>query len=247
MASAITIIFTSIPANADFNWENNITINTSDMVWEYTEQYTEENFTTYKFYIDSYAGNNDGYVSAWELLNMDSITRKAFYDSVISNMDVRINGSSGGVHLQEIDSSLSDGLLGRIDKRGEATNHYKITYFFDGSLTELGANIWFLAEPESNMTIMFPVGIDITSIGGIDNTTISVYNATTTLIGIVGFEGEIIIGYAENTTWILSALEPEEYLTSIQDVEAETELSELQESYDLFYKMPNKLRLRQKL
>jgi len=247
MATAIVIIFTSIPVNADFNWENNITVYRYNMTWEYTEQYTGEDFVLYKCYIDSDIGNDDGYISAWELFKFDPITRKSFYDSIIDNMDVRINGSSGAVHLQEIDSSLSESLLGRIYGRGEATNHYRIMYSFDGGLTELGTSIWFLAEPESNVTITFPGGIDITSTGGIENTTAiittttttTMQNSTTMLIGTVGFEGEVTIGYAENATWILPALEPIGNVTPMEDAEAE--LSEPREPYDPIGEMLKKL------
>ncbi len=251
IATAITIIFISIPVNADFNWENNITVGTHEMSWEYTEQYTGENFLFYKNYIDSDVGNDDSYVSAWELFKVDSIKRKAFHDSIINNMDVKINGSASAVHLQEIDSFLSEGVLGKVYEHGEATNHYKIMYSFDGSLTELGTNIWFLVEPESNMRVTFPAGIDITFTEGIGNTTTTVYNSTTMLIGTAGFEGEVTIGYGENATWILSASEQIGEVTSIQDVKAEEggkedELSEPQEPYDLIDEMLRKLGIRPK-
>ncbi|NOR46733.1 MAG: hypothetical protein GQ533_01615, partial [Methanosarcinaceae archaeon] len=43
-------------------------------------------------------------------------------------------------------------------------------------------------------------------------------NRTTTLIGTIGFEGEITIGYAENVTLETSAPEPDGNVTSIPDV-----------------------------
>ena len=205
---AVAIVLLSTPAYADFNWENNITVGTDGMTWGYTEQYTEENFVFYKSYIDSDMGNDDGYVSAWELLKIDSITRDTFYDSIINDMDVKINNSSTAIHLSEIDSSISEDALGKVHRRGDVTNYYKVMYSFDGALIELGTNIWFLAEPETNVTIIFPVGIDVTSTEGIENTTTIMHNNTTTLIGIVGFEGEISIGYAENETWEVYVPEP---------------------------------------
>lgn len=214
---AVAIVLLSTPAFAGFNWENNITVGNDGMTWRYTEQYTEDNFVFYKSYIDVDLGNDDDYVSAWELLKVDSITREAFYDSIINDMDVKINNSSTGIHLSEIDSSISEDALGKVYRRGEVTNYYKVMYSFDGSLTELGTNIWFLAEPETNMTITFPAGIEITSIEGIENTTTTVHNRTTTLIGTIGFEGEITIGYAENVTLKTSAPEPDGNVTSIPD------------------------------
>lgn len=197
----VAIVLLSTPAFAGFNWENNITVGNDGLAWGYTEQYTEDNFVFYKSYIDADLGNDDGYVSAWELLKIDSTTRESFYDSIINEMDVKINDSSNGVHLGEIDSSISKDALGKVYRRGEATNYYKVMYSFDESLTELGTNIWFLVEPETNVTITFPVGIDVTSTEGIENVTTIMHNNTTTIDGMVGFEGEISIGYAENETW----------------------------------------------
>ena len=210
---AVVIVLLSTTACADFNWENNITVSNDGMIWEYTEQYTEHNFVFYKSYIDTDIGNNDSYVSAWELFKVDSITRDTFYNSIINNMDVKINNSSTAIHLSEIDSSISEDVLGKVYERGEATNYYKVMYSFDRSLTELGTNIWFLAEPETNMTVTFPAGIDVTFTEGIENTTTIIDNRTATLIGTIGFEGKITIGYTENVTLKISAPEPDNNVT----------------------------------
>ena len=244
MAAAIAISFTATPAYADFNWENNITVDTHGMEWGYTEQYTESNFLFYKSYIDSDVGNDDGYVSAWELLKVDSITRESFYDTIMDEMDVKINDSSGNVHLQEIDSSLSENALGRVYERGEVTNYYKVMYSFDKSLTELGTNIWFLAEPETNMTITFPAGIDVTSTEGIENATTLVHDNITMLIGAIGFDGKVTIGYAENATWNVSVLESMDNATSKPyGVEKTPESKEL---YNFIDEMLKKLDIRPK-
>ena len=210
---AVVIVLLSTIACADFNWENNITVSNDGMTWEYTEQYTDDKFVFYKSYIDTDIGNDDGYVSAWELFKVDSITRDTFYNSIINDMDVKINNSSTSIHLSEIDSSISEDVLGKVYERGEATNYYKVMYSFDRSLTELGTNIWFLAEPETNITITFPAGIDVTSTEGIENTTTTIDNRTATLIGTIGFEGKITIGYTENVTLKISAPEPDNNVT----------------------------------
>lgn len=241
MSAAIVISLMATPAFAGFNWENNITVDTHGMEWGYTEQYTEDDFLLYKGYIDSGAGNDDGYVSAWELLKADSMIRGVFYDSIMDKMDVKINDSSSSVHLQEIDSSLSENTLGRVYERGEATNYYKVIYSFDNSLAELGTNIWFLAEPETNMTITFPVGIDVISTEGIENTTTLVHNGTTTLVGIVGFEGKVTIGYIENMTFKMSAMDD---VTSKPN-ESE-EIPKSKESYNFIDEMLKKLDVRPK-
>ena len=247
MAAVIAISFTATPAFAGFNWENNITVDTHGMEWKYTEQYTEDNFLFYKSYIDSGEGNDDGYVSAWELLKIDSITRESFYDSIMDEMDVKIkkiNSSSNSVHLQEIEASISEDALGKVYKIGEATNYYNVRYSFDKSLAELGAEIWFLIEPESNVTITLPEGFDITSTEGIENTTTFVHNSTTTLVGIVGFEGEITVSYIENMTFKMATLESMDNETAKPYGVEKT--SESKESYDLISEMLKKLDIRPK-
>ena len=243
MMAAIAISFTVTPAYADFNWENNITVDTHGMEWGYTEQYTEDNFLFYKGYIDSGAGNDDGYVSAWELLKIDSITRESFYDTIMDEMDVNINGSSTAVHLQEIEASISENALGGVYKSGEATNYYKVLYSFDEPLAELGTHIWFLIEPETNVTIKLPTGFDVTSTEGIENTTTLVHNSTTTLVGIVGFEGEITVGYTENVTFKTSAMESVDNETKPYGVEKS---SETEEPYNFIDEMLKKLDVRPK-
>ena len=104
---AVVIALSSTSAYAGFNWENNITVETYGMTWGYTEQYTEENFVFYKSYIDADLGNDDDYISAWELLKVDSITRESFHDSIINKMDVKINDSSSDIYLSETQSSRS--------------------------------------------------------------------------------------------------------------------------------------------
>ena len=205
---AIVIALSSTSAYAGFNWENNITVETYGMTWGYTEQYTEENFVFYKSYIDADLGNDDDYISAWELLKVDSITRKSFHDSIINKMDVKINDSSSDIHLSEIESSISEDALGKVYERGNATNYYKVRYSFDEALTELGTNIWLLAESGTNVTIIFPAGIDVTSTQSIENTTMIMNNNITTISGIVGFGGQISIGYTENKTWKKYMAEP---------------------------------------
>ncbi|MDO9516880.1 MAG: hypothetical protein Q7J10_02415 [Methanosarcinaceae archaeon] len=246
MAATITIAlsFTVTPAFAGFNWENNITVDTHGMTWEYTEQYTEENFVFYKSYIDSDLGNDDGYVSAWELLKVDSVIRKTFYDSIMKDMDVKINDSSSNVHLQEIDSSVSENALGIVYERGEATNYYTVMYSFDKSLTELGTNIWFLAEPETNMTTTFPAGIYVTSTKGIENTTTIVHDSITTLIGTVGFESEVTISYIENVTHKTTAVESIDNVTSKPYEVEKTPIPK--ESYNFIDEILKKLDVRPK-
>ncbi|MHC1576621.1 MAG: hypothetical protein ACXQTE_04640, partial [Methanosarcinaceae archaeon] len=61
----ITLFLLAVPACADVNWENNITVRDNGMTWTYEEEYRDTASLLYRNYIDSGIGNNDTYVSAW--------------------------------------------------------------------------------------------------------------------------------------------------------------------------------------
>jgi len=212
-----SLAFLPVTASAGFSWENNITVWENGMVWEYTEEYTGANAILFKEYIDTDPGNNDGFISAWELLKFDSIIRKTFYDSIINNMDVKINNSSSAVHLVDVDSSLCDEALGKVSKSAGITNVYRVSYTFDDPVLKLGNSIWFLGEPETPVTITLPAGVDVTSTNGIENTTTTVQNGSATISGTFDFVGEITIGYAENMTWAVTPAEVAGNVTPVPD------------------------------
>lgn len=194
-------------AGAGYVWENNITVLEYGMMWDYTEVYDGSNAIIFKTHIDAELGNNDGFVSAWELLKTDCKMRESMHTSIMKDMDVKINNSAGAIHVVDVDSSICCETLGKTHESVSITNCYHVIYSFDDSLLDLGNNIWFLGEPETNVTIVMPVGVDIVSTDGIENATITVQNNSAVVSGTFGFVGEITIGYAENMTWDGTSLE----------------------------------------
>jgi hypothetical protein len=209
-----SLVISPMVASAGYVWENNITVKAQGMVWDYNEEYTGENSILFKHYIDIELGNTDGFVSAWELLKTDAKMRESLHSSIMKYMDVKINNSAEAIHVVDVDSSICCETLGKTGESAHITNCYHVIYSFDDSLLNLGNNIWFLGEPETNVTIVMPVGVDIASTEGIENATITVQNNSAVISGTFGFAGEITIGYAENMTWDRTSLECEVNMTA---------------------------------
>ena len=198
-------------------WENNITVEEHGMVWDYNEEYDGSDSIFFKTHIDADLGNNDGFVSAWELLKTDVKMRESMYTSIMKNMDVKINNSAGAIHVVDVDSSICYETLGKTHESAHLTNCYHVIYSFDDSLLNLGSNIWFLGEPDTNVTIVMPFGVDIVSTDGIENATIIVQNNSAVISGTFGFVGEITIGYAQNMSWDRISPECEANMTAAPD------------------------------
>jgi hypothetical protein len=201
-------------AGAGYVWENNITVGEHGMVWNYKEVYDGSNVIFFKIHIDAELGNNDGFVSAWELLKTDSKMRESMHASIMKDMDVKINNSARAIHVVDVDSSICCETLGKTHESGHITNCYHVMYSFDESLLNLGDNIWFLGEPETNVTIIMPVCVDVVSTEGIENATITVKNNSALISGTFDFAGEITIGYSENITLNRTSQECEANMTA---------------------------------
>jgi hypothetical protein len=201
-------------AGAGYVWENNITVGEHGMMWDYTEVYDGSNAIFFKTHIDAELGNNDGFVSAWELLKTDVKMRESMHTSIMKDMDVKINNSAEAIHVVDVDSSICCETLGKTHESAHIVNCYDVLYSFDDSLLNLGNNIWFLGEPETNVTIVMPLGFDIVSTDGIENATITVQNNSAVISGTFDFVGEITIGYAENMTLSIASLECESNMTA---------------------------------
>ncbi|MEZ5334456.1 MAG: hypothetical protein R2741_04050 [Methanolobus sp.] len=61
---AVLLSLVSLPLSAAYEWNNEITVNTHGMMWEYTEKYSGERSVVFKTFIDQEFGDNDGFVSA---------------------------------------------------------------------------------------------------------------------------------------------------------------------------------------
>jgi hypothetical protein len=159
-------------ASAEYNWSNQITIHPDGMEWQYTEKLSDLDSYVFKYDIDNRQGNKDHFVSTWELMKGDKRMRERFRDAIEREMDVRIDNSSLGIEVLDIDASLSNNALGPVKSMTELTNTYRVTYSFPGGLLENGSTIWFLGEHGSLLSVSFPEGTQIISTKGIDNASI---------------------------------------------------------------------------
>ncbi len=169
------IIFAALvtgSASAEYNWSNQITIHLDGMEWQYTVKLSDMDSYVFKYDIDNRQGNKDDFVSTWELMKADKRMRERFRDAIEGEMDVRIDNSSLGIEVLDIDASISKNALGPVKSMTELTNTYRVTYSFPGGLLENGSTIWFLGEPGSLLSVNFPEGTQIISTKGIDNVSI---------------------------------------------------------------------------
>src|SRR5659263_206406 len=110
------LIFSIIdPATSQTQWINNITVTEYNITWSYTERFSDMDSIVYKISIDSALGNNDSFVNAWELLKADKEVRTSFKSSLENEFDIRINNETSGIELVDIDSTLSQATIGKIN------------------------------------------------------------------------------------------------------------------------------------
>ena len=161
-------------ASAECNWSNQIIIYPNGMEWQYTEKMSDMDSFVFRYDIDNRQGNKDKFVSTWELMKADKQMRERFRDAIEREMDVRMDNSSYGIEVLDIDASLSKNALGPVKSMTELTNTYRVTYAFQEGLLENGSTIWFLGEPGSLLLVNFPEGTQIISTKGIDNVSIRI-------------------------------------------------------------------------
>lgn len=195
-----------------YSWENEINVESDSMSWKYTETYSGNRSVLFKVLIDSEIGNDDGFVSAWELLKVDVRSRKTFFDSINKDMDVAINNSSDSISILSVESSLSPELLGPVLSSGDVVNIYEVYYLFNDTLPSTGS-MWFRGEPGSNVTITLPDEFNITAIHGVDNV-ITADGHDFSISGIFGPEGRATVEFAENTSDVMVDELPETANTS---------------------------------
>ncbi len=178
---------TCIPADAA--WTNEIVLNENGMVWEYTDIYDHNTSILFRTTIDAFFGNNDSYVSAWELMKVDASTRDHFRTSLSKQMDVSKNGSSTDIHPMEFNAYIDRELLGRVDKTEPLKNTYAVTYVFDRPLLRSSGDFSFTGEPHTELTISFPEDTRISSTDGIDNATMLADRNVTSVKGWFDWTG----------------------------------------------------------
>ena len=195
-------------ASAERIWVNNITVDEYNMTWSYTEGFTGDDSILYRINIERELGNNDSFISAWELLKIDKEMRNLLRGSINSEFDVKINNESGGIELIDVDSTMSPAIIGNIHTSDAVENRYNVTYRWRDSLLKAGS-IWFLGQSKSPVTIILPSGIDITNVSGMDNATVNANEISGFFSEMPGNaspdRGEVNIYFIENTSALAEA------------------------------------------
>jgi len=202
---SIFLIFTLTDlAASQTQWINNISINEYNITWSYTEGFSGFDSIGYRISIDSGLGNNDSFISAWELLKADKEVRKTFKSSIEKELDIRINNETSGIELIDIDSSLSQATIGKINNTDTIINKFNVTYRLKQSIFN-ASSIWFLGEPNSPVTVVLPAGIDVKEVTGMNNSSINTGSHTE----ITGFfkemsqdRGEITLFLKKNASFV---------------------------------------------
>lgn len=201
-AALVLVLLTAGAGTAESQWVNNITVGEHNMTWDYTESFSGNDAIMFRAYIDGKFGNNDSFVNAWELLKADKEIRMQFQSSIDKEFDVRINNESTGIQVADIDSTLSPGIIGRINSSDAIVNKYNVSYRWKDSIFN-ASSIWFLGQSKSPVTIILPPGMDVVNTSGINNLTKKI-NTHTELAGffnpVSGDRGEITINFIKNTT-----------------------------------------------
>jgi hypothetical protein len=192
-------------AKAQTQWINNITINEYNITWSYTESFSGLDSIGHKISIDSGLGNNDSFVNAWELLKADKEVRKSFKNSIENELDIKVNNETSGIELIEIDSTLSQATIGKINNTDIIINRFNVTYSLKENIFN-ASSIWFLGEPDSPVTVVLPAGIDVKEVTGINNYSINTVSHTE----ITGFfkeisqdRGEITLHLEKNASFVV--------------------------------------------
>src|SRR3989304_1897627 len=107
------IVLTTGVSNAERLWINTISVNDTGMTWNYDETFTGMDAIMYRINLDRGLGDNDSFISAWELLKSDKETRKTFRSSIDNEQDVKINNETSGVDVIEVYSTLSPATIGK--------------------------------------------------------------------------------------------------------------------------------------
>lgn len=206
-------------AAAETRWINNITVSEYNITWGYTETFTGMDSIGYKISIDTGLGNNDSFVNAWELLKADKEARNTFKNSIEKELDIKINDQTLGIEMSDVDSSLSQSIIGKTHASDTIENRFKVTYRLKESIFN-ASSVWFLGEPKSPVSIILPAGIDVIDISGMDNMMKNIDSHTE----VTGFfsnlsteRGEITINIAKNASYPVNY--PESNITEVNTTE----------------------------
>ena len=213
-------------AGAQTQWINNITVSEYNVTWGYTEIYSGMDSIKYRISIDTGLGNNDSFVNAWEVLKADKEERQRFKSSLQNELDIRIDNGTSGIEMMDIESSLSQAIIGNTHIPDTIENRYTVSYRLKESIYN-ASSIWFLGEPDSPVTIILPEGIDVSDISGMNNETknIDLHTEVTGFFSNLSHErGEITINITKNESYNVTA--PESNITKNSSLEINENITE---------------------
>ncbi|MCD4845069.1 MAG: hypothetical protein K8R25_11350 [Methanosarcinales archaeon] len=159
-------------AIAGYECSNLVTIYPDSMEWQYVEVISGQQSCEFKNKTDNLHGNKDGFVSTWELMENEKYHRDTIRNALKVEMDVRIDNSTEGITVEDIDASFSVDALGPVDTQTSFTNTYYVIYGLKDDLLTNGSTIWLQGEPGSFLSVEFPNNTQIISCEGIDNVSI---------------------------------------------------------------------------
>ena len=190
-------------AFAQTRWINNITINEYDINWGYIETFEGMDSTGYRIMLDSEIGNNDSFINAWELLKADKETRQKFKSAIANEFDIRIDNGTSGIEMMDVDSSLSQAIIGNTHNPDKIENRFSVSYKLKESIYN-ASSVWFMGEPKSPVTMILPEGIDVVGISGMDNETKDIDSKTVVkgyFSNLSQERGEITINIIRNASY----------------------------------------------
>lgn len=164
------IIFSVNSVAGESLWVNNITVNENDMTWGYTETISGVQAVVYRINLDAGFGDNDSFINSWEILKYDKKRRESLRGSIEEEFDVKLDNSSSGIELIDIDAKLSNDAIGKTHSAGQIENRFNVTYRFKESILNK-SSIWFLGQALTPVTITLPPGVDVTGVMGMENIT----------------------------------------------------------------------------
>ncbi len=131
IAAVLSVTLLSGPCTASFVSSNKITLENGGMSWDYEECITDREAIFFRELIDRETGNNDSFVNAWEIRNMELELRGRLEKSIEKKPDVKLEGSSETVKVRDVEFWLSDEALGTVSKSSPLTNTASVTYNFE--------------------------------------------------------------------------------------------------------------------
>lgn len=181
--SALAMV--STPTSA-FEWTNIITLEEDGMSWTYEEKYAGEDAELFRSFVDEKIGNDDGYVTAWELMKVDHRTRTRLQNSLDKQIDVVFDNTAKNVSVSSVDATISREGLGDIGKSEDITNMYFVNYKFEQDFFETGTSVSFDGEANTDIIITMPEGIEVIATEGIESRFIETIENRTIISGHIG-------------------------------------------------------------